>query len=31
MSNLRLGLCGKLARSVGWSTFVPLGGDLSSG
>ena len=31
MSNLSMGLCGKLARSVGWSTFVPLDSDLSSG
>ena len=34
MSNLRMGLCGKLAKSIGyigWSTFAPLNGDLSSG
>ena len=31
MSNLRMGLCGKLAKSVGWRTFAPLDGDLSSG
>ena len=30
MSNLRMGLCGKLAKSVGWSTFPPLDSDLSS-
>ena len=31
MSNLSVGLCGKLAKSVGWSTFAPLDSDLSSG
>ena len=31
MSNLRVGLCGKLAKSIGWSTFAPLDSDLSSG
>ena len=31
MSNLSLGLCGKLARSVGWITFAPLVSDLSTG
>ena len=30
MSNLRTGLCGKLAKSIGWSTFAPLDSDLSS-
>ena len=31
MSNLSMGLCGKLAaKSVGWSTFPPLDSDLSS-
>ena len=24
MSNLRMGLCGKLSKSVSWSTFAPL-------
>ena len=24
MSNLSMGLCGKLAKSVGWSTFAPV-------
>ena len=24
MSNLRMALCGKLAKSIGWSTFAPL-------
>ena len=31
MSNLSMGLGGKLARSVGWSTFAPLDSDLSNG
>ena len=31
MSNLRMGLSRKLAKSVGWSTFVPLDSDVSSG
>ena len=31
MSNLSMGLCAKLAKSVGWSTFAPLDSDLSSG
>ena len=31
MSNLSMGLCGKLAKSFGWSTFPPLDSDLSSG
>ena len=31
MSNLGMGLCGKLARSVVWSTFAPLDSDLSTG
>ena len=31
MSNLSVGLCGKLAKSVGWSTFAPLDSDLFSG
>ena len=31
MPNLSLGLCGKLAKSVNWSTFAPLDSDLSSG
>ena len=31
MSNLSVGLCGKLAKSVGWGTFAPLDSDLSSG
>ena len=31
MSNLRMGLCGKLANSIGCCTFVPLDSDLSSG
>ena len=31
MSNLSMGLCGKLARSVVWSTFAPLDSDLSAG
>ena len=30
MSNLRMGLCGKFAKSIGWSTFVLLDSDLSS-
>ena len=29
MSNLSMGLCGKLAKSVSWSTFAPLDSDLS--
>ena len=31
MSNLRMGLCGKLAKSIGWSTYYTLDSDLSSG
>ena len=31
MSNLSMGLCGKLANSVSRSTFAPLDSDLSSG
>ena len=31
MSNLRMGLCVKLAKSIGWGTFAPLDSDLSSG
>ena len=34
MSNSRMGLCGKLAKSIGWSTSdtsAPLDSDLSSG
>ena len=31
MSNLRMGLCGKLAKNIGWSTFAPPDSDLSSG
>ena len=31
MSDLSMGLRGKLARSVGWSIFAPLDSDLSSG
>ena len=31
MSNLRIGLCGKLAKRIGWSIFAPLDSDLSSG
>ena len=31
MSNLRMGLCEKLAKSIGWSTFAPLDNDLYSG
>ena len=31
MSNLSMGLCGKLAKSVVWSAFVPLDSDLSTG
>ena len=31
MSNLSMGLCGKLAKSVSWSTFAPPDSDLSSG
>ena len=31
MSNLSMGLCGKLAKSVSWSTFAPLVSDLSNG
>ena len=31
MSNLSMGLCEKLAKSVGWSTSAPLDSDLSSG
>ena len=31
MSNLSMGLCGKLAKSVNWSTFAPLESDLSTG
>ena len=30
MSNLSMGLCGKLAKSVSRSTFAPLDSDLSS-
>ena len=29
MSNLRMGLCGKLAKSIDWSTFASLDRDLS--
>ena len=31
MTNLSMGLCVKVAKSVGWSTFAPLDSDLSSG
>ena len=31
MSNLSVGLWGKLAKSISWSTFAPLDSDLSSG
>ena len=31
MSNLSVGLCEKLAKSVSWSTFAPLDSDLSTG
>ena len=31
MSNLSMGLCGKLARSIVWNTFPPLDSDLSTG
>ena len=31
MSNLSMGLCGKLAKSVSRSTFALLDSDLSSG
>ena len=31
MSNLRMGLCEKLAKSIGWSTFAPLDSNLSTG
>ena len=31
MSNLSMGLCGKLAKSVSWSTFASLDSDLSGG
>ena len=31
MSNLSMGLCGKLAKSVSRSIFAPLDNDLSSG
>ena len=31
MSNLSMGLCGKVAISVVWYTFVPLDSDLSTG
>ena len=31
MSNLRMGLCGTLAKSIGWSKFALLDSDLSSG
>ena len=31
MSNLRMGLCGKLAKSIDWSTCTVLDSDLSSG
>ena len=31
MSNLRMRLCGKRAKSIGWITFAPLDSDLSSG
>ena len=30
MSNLRMGLCGKLAKSIGCSTLAPLDSDLPS-
>ena len=29
MSNLRMGLGGKLAKSIGWIAFAPLDSDLS--
>ena len=29
MSNLSMGLCGKVAKSVSWSTFAPLDSGLS--
>ena len=31
MSNLSMGLCVKLAKSVSWRTFAPLDSDLTSG
>ena len=31
MSNLSMGLCGKLAKSITWSTSVLPDSDLSSG
>ena len=31
MSNLSMGLCGKLAKGFSCSTFAPLDSDLSSG
>ena len=31
MSDLSMGLCGELAKSVSWSTFAPLDSDLFSG
>ena len=31
MSNLRMGLYGKLAKSIGWRTFALLDSELSSG
>ena len=31
MSNLSMGLYGKLARSVVWSTFASMDSDLSTG
>ena len=31
MSNLSVGLCGKLAKSISWRTFAPLDSDLSNG
>ena len=31
MSDLSMGLCGKPAKSVSWSTFAPLDTDLSGG
>ena len=30
MSNISMGLCGKLAKSVGWSIFAPLDSDFSN-
>ena len=29
VSNLRMGLCEKHAKSIGWRTFTPLDSDLS--